>query len=160
MRGELKIRTTQIGADSLAAGVAVTLEGEGIAETMRVRAVRMHQRRMLLALHAVDDATAAPGLVGRRITIAREAVRLGPGEHLDDELIGCAIVDAAGNELGAVVDIAHYPAHDMLVVGDARSLVPLVRAFIVSIDTAARRIVADLPPGLLDDRLAAEDRPG
>jgi ribosomal 30S subunit maturation factor RimM len=58
--------------------------------------------------------------------------------------------DPGGRELGIVVAVEHYPAGDYLVVGERRALVPVVPAFIQSIDCAAGTITAELPDGLLD----------
>jgi 16S rRNA processing protein RimM len=58
--------------------------------------------------------------------------------------------------LGEVVGVEHFPAQDVLLVGPRRAMVPLVRALIRAVDVDARRIVVDLPPGLLDDREAEE----
>jgi 16S rRNA processing protein RimM len=66
------------------------------------------------------------------------------------------VVDVAGVELGRVTGVEHFPAQDMLLVGPARAMLPLVRAFVRSIDVAARRIVVDVPPGLIDPGEALE----
>ena len=44
----------------------------------------------------------------------------------------------------------------MLLVGPRRAMVPLVRAFVREVAVDARRIVVDLPPGLLDPTQADE----
>ena len=55
--------------------------------------------------------------------------------------------------------VEHYPASDMLVVGEGRAMIPLVRDFIRAVDIEERRIVVVLPEGLLDERLAESDHP-
>jgi 16S rRNA processing protein RimM len=72
------------------------------------------------------------------------------GEYLDDDLIGLRLCDPGGRELGVVVGVEHFPAQDCLVVGERRALVPVVSAFIKSIDPSAGTITAELPEGLLD----------
>ena len=126
---------------------------------MQIEALRMHKGRPLAKFAGIDDADAALPLLGGRITVARADVTLEDGEYLDDDLVGCTIVDDAGNALGAVVAVEHYPASDMLVVGEGRTMIPLVRDFIRYVDIHERRIVAVLPPGLLDERLAESDHP-
>ncbi len=76
-------------------------------------------------------------------------VDLAPGEFLDQDLIGAIVVDEKDTLLGRVNDVEHFPSSDMLVLGKNR--IPLVRAFILSIDTRAKRIVVRVPLGLLDD---------
>jgi len=157
LRGELKVAPSRIGEDSLAAGVDVRAElGDGTSRGLRVRALRRHQGRPLLAFEGVDDADAAQVLVGAALFVDRAVVALGEGEYFDDDLVGCALVDVAGIVLGDVVAVEHYPAQDVLLIGPSRAMVPLVRAFVRGIDVGARRITVDLPPGLLDPSQADE----
>ena len=153
LRGELKLAATRIGADALAAGMTVTavLTG-GATRTLRVRSIRLHQGRPLVAFDGVDDATAAETLAGAQLTIARDDAQLARDEYFDDDLIGCTLIDPAGRELATVTGVEHYPAQDILRVdtGDQENMVPMVRSFIRSIDLSARRITVELPPGLLE----------
>ena len=125
-----------------------------------MRALRRHQGRPLVAFEGVGDADAAQLLVGASLAIDRDDVELDAGEYFDDDLVGCAMVDGAGAVLAEVVAVEHYPAQDVLVVttaGDGRrAIVPLVRAFVKAVDVRARRIVVELPPGLLDQAEADE----
>ncbi len=159
LRGELKLAASRIGDDAVAPGVALRAElADGTSRALRVRAVRRHQGRPLLAVDGVDDADAAAALAGATLWIARDDVALAPGEFFDDDLAGCALVDAAGHELAIVRAVEHYPAQDVLTV-DVRgraAMVPLVRAFVKDIDVRAKRIRVELPDGLLDPSTADE----
>jgi len=153
LRGECKIDATRVGTDVLAAGLVVDVRlRDGTRRDLRIRSIRLHQGRPLAAFVGFDDADAAEALVGARILVDRADVTLRPGEYLDSDLIGCVVVGGSGVDIGGVVGVEHYPAQDMLVIGPARTLVPLVGAFVTSIDIAAKRIKVDLPPGLLDER--------
>jgi 16S rRNA processing protein RimM len=161
LRGELKIAPSRIGDDALAAGVEVRATlADGSVRALRVRALRRHQGRPLVTFDGVDDATAAQAFVGATLAIDRRDVALDDGEYFDDDLVGCALVDARGELLADVVAVEHYPAQDVLLVtlprGAGRAMVPLVRAFVKGIDVRARRISVELPPGLLDSREADE----
>jgi 16S rRNA processing protein RimM len=159
LRGECKIEATRLGADALGPGAVVHVRlTDGSERELRVCAARMHKGRPLAAFEGFDDASAAQALVGAELTIERVAVTLSAGEYLDVDLVGCRLIDRDGAALGPVVAVEHYPSQDMLVVGAARTLVPMVSAFVQSIDIAGRRIVVDLPPGLIDDRDAAADQ--
>ncbi len=157
VRGELKLDASRIGDDALAAGLDVTLaypDGRRAAAT--VAHVRRHQGRPLITFTGAEDADAARAFVGARVLLPRVAVDLAAGEYFDDDLIGCRLVDEGGVERGTVVDVMHYPSQDMLVVGAARALVPLVGAFIERIDVAQKTIAVHLPDGLLDPAAADE----
>jgi 16S rRNA processing protein RimM len=155
LRGELKVAPSRIGDAALAVGLEVHARlRDGTSRELRIRALRRHQGRPLVAFDGVDDADAAQQLVGAALAIARDAVELGDGEYFDDDLVGCALVDDGGMALADVVAVEHYPAQDVLVVAPVgtarRAIVPLVRAFVKAVDVRARRIVVELPPGLLD----------
>ncbi len=165
LRGELKVAPSRVGADALAAGIAVRASlSDGMSRALRVRALRLHQGRPLVTFDGVEDANAALELVGATLFVDRAVVAMGEGEYFDDDLVGCALVDPAGTVVGHVVAVEHYPAQDVLLVGPdpfdklrtGGSMVPLVRAFVRAIDVAAKRIAVDLPPGLLDPREADE----
>jgi 16S rRNA processing protein RimM len=141
LRGECKIEATRLGAAALAVGSLVRVRlADGSQRELRVRATRMHKGRPLAAFDGFDDVAAAAALVGATLALDRSDV--------------CALEDSAGAALGDVVAVEHYPAQDMLVIGPGRTLVPMVRAFVKSIDLGRRRISVDLPPGLLDEREA------
>ncbi len=111
--------------------------------------MREHKGRLLISLEGARDATAAQRFVGATFVAPRDALDVAPGEYLDVDLIGCAVVDARGRSFGTVERVEHYPASDMLVVGG--HLLPMVAAFIKSIDTNKKEIIVDdLPQGLLD----------
>jgi 16S rRNA processing protein RimM len=155
LRGECKIDATRLGADGLRAGSAVRVRfADGTVRALRVRAARLHKGRPLAAFDGFDDVDAAETLVGATLALDRADVVLAPGEYLDADLVGCRLVDGSAAVVGDVVAVEHYPGQDMLVVGPARTLVPLVAAFIQSIDLPEKCIVVDLPRGLLDDREA------
>lgn len=162
LRGELKVAPSRIGDDALAAGVEVRATlADGTVRALRIRALRRHQGRPLVAFDGVDDATSAQVLVGAALAIDRSDVALDDGEYFDDDLVGCALVDAGGAVLAEVVAVEHYPAQDVVIValpgdGARQAMVPLVRAFVKGIDVQARRISVELPRGLLDSQEAEE----
>jgi 16S rRNA processing protein RimM len=149
VRGELKCTTTSAGQNVLSAGKEYALDAEG-RRKVRCIGVRRQQNRQVLALDNVTTPEAARALVGSELFAERSELKLEPDEFLDDDLIGLRLFDIAGDELGTVVGVEHLPAQDCLVVGPKRALVPLVSAFVRSIDLDRRAIVVDLPAGLLD----------
>ena len=158
LRGEVKIAASRIGEDALVAGIRVraTLR-DGSVRELRVRSLRRHQGRPLAAFDGIDDADAAQVLVGAALTVDRGDVALRKNEYFDDDLVGCALIDANdGRALGDVVGVEQYPAQDVLLVGPQRAIVPMVRAFVKKVDVDAKRITVELPPGLLDSAEAEE----
>ena len=157
LRGELKIAASRIGDDALHDGMDVrAVLRDGTSRALRIRSLRRHQGRPLIAFDGIEDANAAEALVGATLAIDRDAVDLAKDEYFDEDLVGCALVDANGTALGAVVAVEHYPAQDVLLVGARRAMVPLVRAFVKRVDVGAKRILVELPAGLLDASEAEE----
>ncbi len=113
-----------------------------------MRPARGHVR---VKFEGVDDATAAEALRGAHLRVAEsELPPLPPQAYRESELVGMHVVDARLGALGDVVGIAHYPASDMLVVGDERVLIPMLEAYGMQVDRAARTIATALPPGFED----------
>jgi 16S rRNA processing protein RimM len=149
LNGELKCATTSVGAGVLGAGREYALDAEG-RRLIRCTSVRRHQNRDLILLEGVTTPEAARKFVGGELFVERGEVALGPDEYLDAELTGLRLLDVRGRELGIVAAVEHLPAQDCLVVGPKRNLVPLVSAFIKSIDLEKGEIVVELPAGLLE----------
>jgi 16S rRNA processing protein RimM len=110
---------------------------------LEVESSRPHQHRWIVRLAGVDDREGADRLRGAPLF----------AEPLDDpgamwvhDLIGSAVVDVGGNELGRVTAVEANPASDLLVL-ESGALVPLT--FVVSA-TRGDPVVVDPPAGLLD----------
>ncbi len=150
IRGELKCDPTTSGRSLFSAGESFDARLASGSETpVTLRSVREHQDRLLITIDGVDDATAAERFVKSTFYADRSRIELDEGEWLDRDLAGCYLVDPDGTVLGKVQRVEHYPSSDMLIVNGR--MVPMVAAFIRSVDISTKRIVAELPPGLLSD---------
>lgn len=148
VRGELKCDPTSAGRSVFLPGAELRCEHGSESSAIRIAAVRPHGRRALLRIEGVEDAATAARYAGAYLYAPRDQIALGPGEYLDDDLVGCNVESRAGAHYGAVERVDHYPSSDMLVVGG--NMVPLVSAIVTEIDLSKRRIVIDPPAGLLD----------
>jgi 16S rRNA processing protein RimM len=156
VRGELKCAPSGAGEAAMVPGARFALGDADGAESVTLATVRRHQGRLLVALEGASTLETAEAFAGRVLYMDRSAVALDEGEYLDEDLVGLRLLDENGAELGVVSAIEHYPAQDCLVVGPARALIPLVRAFVRSVDLETGVIVVSLPPGLLDATAAEE----
>jgi 16S rRNA processing protein RimM len=134
---------------------AVLFTDPGERGPLTVAAGRVHSGRLLLRFDGVDDRAAAEALRGTLLL-----VEVDPGELPEDDdewydfqLVGLAAVRPDGTALGAVTEVLHLPAQDLLAVRtpDGREvLVPFVAAIVPEVDVAGGRVVIDPPPGLVD----------
>ncbi len=154
LRGELKCDPTSAGRTVFYAGARLRMRHRDRDADVTVTGVREHKGRLLISLENVASADEGQALIGAEFLAPRDAFVLGPDEYLDEDLIGCALCDRSGAELGRVSSIEHYPGQDLLLVNGAR--IPLVRAFINGVDVSKKKITVDLPRGLLDPREADE----
>lgn len=145
--GELKCDPTSAGRIVFFAGAQLHSASSGESQLVCITSVRSHKGRLLVRIDGVDDAESAASFSGVTLYASRDQIVLSEGEYLDDDLVGCEVVDIGGVAFGCVQSVEHYPSSDMLVL--AKGMVPLVRAIVREIDTLAQRIVIDPPEGLL-----------
>ncbi len=151
IRGELKCDPTSSGRALFVEGATLRCDDK----TVTLESVREHKGRLLIALEEAQDATAAEVYVGATFFAPREALDVARDEYLDIDLVGCDVRGQNNTEYGKVSRVDHYPASDMLIV--AGKMLPMVAAFIKSIDLKKKEIVVDVPPGLLDDGAEVAD---
>jgi len=146
IQGELKCDPSNAGRTLFSAGAILQSDRDDIVIT----SVREHKGRLLLRIEGVESATDAQVFTGIRMYTTRDNVEktLEANEYLDENLIGCSVHLADETFVGDVDDVQHYPASDMLIVKG--QMIPLVGAFIREIDMENKRIVVDLPEGLID----------
>jgi 16S rRNA processing protein RimM len=149
LRGELKVDPTKSGTEHLRPGLIVKTPSALGGRELRVAAARAHKRQIVVRFDDID-LTETERLIGADLYAERSGIALKKEEYFDDDLVGCAVVDMDGTDLGDVVDVLHYPAQDMLAVGARRALIPLVGQFIRGIDLERKRIEVDLPDGLIE----------
>ncbi|WP_263374805.1 ribosome maturation factor RimM [Granulicella aggregans] len=126
--------------------------------------------RIVLHLAGIDSINQAEALGGLDVIVpASELPELEDDAEYISDLVGCTLFDHANPEvtlaLGAVTDVHFTTTPDgcrrleeaapLLVVetpsGD-EILVPFVKAFLISVDTDAKRIDMNLPAGLADSQ--------
>lgn len=120
-----------------------------------------HSGRLLLTFEGYEDRNAIEGLRNQLISVERpeDEQPEDPDEFYDSSLMGCEVVDDEGTAIGTVVEVAHLPAQDMLVIrtiDDREVLVPFVEEFVPTVDIANKRLVITPPDGLLDDSQEAD----
>ena len=126
----------------------------GAPSRLTVARSRWHQQVLLVAFEGVQDRTAAERLRGTLLhaTLAPDAVPEDPEEFYDHQLVGLAVLDTEGRELGELTGVRHHAAQDLLEVRttDGRDvLVPFVTALVPSVDLDEGVLVVADRPGLV-----------
>lgn len=152
-----KVKVAPLSGDPSGALAAKTVRLTGVRGTepdavVEFDVVSAHRAGgcAVFALKGVDSPEAAAALVGDRVSMRRDELPpLPEGEFYWTDAVGCAVVDAGGRPLGEVTGVIPGPAHDWLVVrrGVGEGYLPLVAAFVRTVDVAAGRIVAAPPEG-------------
>ena len=121
---------------------------------LTVSRARWHSGRLLVAFESVADRTGAEALRGTLLVAdSASSPPVDDDEFWDHDLIGLEVASVAGEPVGVVADVLHPPGSDLLAVtrpDGSEVLVPFVRSIVPTVDVAARRLVVDLPDGLLD----------
>jgi len=156
IRGEVAAEILTDFPERFADVEGVVLRRGGEQREATLEGHRFHKGRVLLKFAGVDTMSGAELLVGFDVVVADdELFELPEGEDLyyDFDLVGCEVVSTSGEAIGTVESVMRTGAHELLSVrrpGGREALVPFVDEICVEVDVAARRIVVELPEGLLD----------
>jgi 16S rRNA processing protein RimM len=153
LRGDLKVRPDSGDPDALQAARTLFLrDRSGAVATYTPSKATVHKGAVLLHLDGLDSIEAVQSLVGCEVLIvASELPALAEGEFYWRDLQGLTVVDRQRGELGILEDFFTTAAHDIYVVQGVHGevLIPAVDEFVLEIDMAGRRLLVDLPDGLL-----------
>jgi 16S rRNA processing protein RimM len=117
---------------------------------MEVENTWMHGEHLIFKFQGVDSISDAEKLAGAEVSIPFEQrAELGDDEVYQSDLIGCDVIDPTGRSLGLVTDFQETGGTPLLTVGD-ELLIPFAKSICIEIDLERKRIVVNLPDGLLD----------
>lgn len=113
----------------------------------------LHKGRVVLKFGGIDSISAADALRGLFVAIpASQRAPLTDGSVYIADLIGCEIFDLnTSQSIGIITDVDRDAALlEVKTPGGEQALVPFAKAYLVTMDLAAKRIEMRLPEGLLD----------
>jgi len=161
VRGEVRLKS--FCADPEAIADYAPLCTEDGAHSFTVRLTGQTKGGFTARLGGVGTKEAADALRGTRLFAPRDRLpSLPDDEYYHADLIGLAVVDTGGADIGTVTAVHNHGAADLLelrVPGVSDTvLLPFTLAAVPTVDLAAGRIVADPPAGLLPgDDTGGED---
>jgi 16S rRNA processing protein RimM len=113
-----------------------------------------HKGRIVIKFQGIDSIPSAETLIGAWVEVAAEdAVSLPDGTYFDHDLTGCRVVTSDGLDIGVVREVLRIPGNNQLVVeGGAAGeiLIPAHESICKEVSVSEKRIVVELPGGLLD----------
>ena len=153
LKGDLKVRVHSADPTALRAAVRVFLSRPGGEPAPhRVEQAVWHKAHLLLRLEGCRRAEDAQALVGYEVLLpAEELPELADDEFYWRELQGMTVIDRQRGELGTLQEIFNTAAHDIYVVQGrfGEILIPVVDEFILEVDVEQRRMLVELPEGLI-----------
>ena len=117
----------------------------------------LHKGGVVLHFAGTDSISAAENLIGMIVAIPRvQRAPLGEDEAYIGDLIGCTLLDVAGNDpriIGKIedVDTTAGPAPLLVIHGKSGEvLVPFAKSYLRKLDLDSKRIEMALPEGLVE----------
>lgn len=153
VRGAVRLRSfTAEPADIGAYGVLSDETGE---RDIALKVTGMTKSHVVAEIEGVSDRDGAEALKGVALYVPRERL---PEPEADEfyhgDLVGLAVALADGTDIGTVISVQDFGAGEILEVappgGETPLMVPFTSRVVPVIDLAARRLVIEPPPGLLE----------
>jgi 16S rRNA processing protein RimM len=150
VRGEVRLRS--FTADPAAITSYGPLETED-GRVFEIESLRPAKDHFVVRVSGIADRNAAERLANTKLYVPRERLPAPsePDEFYHADLIGLAVVDRSGRQLGAVVAVHNFGAGDLIEMrpeaGDKTEFVPFDETNVPVVDLAAGRIVVDPPAG-------------
>ena len=157
LRGETTLRTHNPNGSDLARVKELILERpDGARDLRRIESIRRFADGWLVRFHGIASRDDADRLTNLPVRVPRLALPPpSEGEFFVEDTIGCDVFSEQGERLGTVGGTFWNGAQNVWVVHGAREiLIPVVPAFVRTVDAAQRRIVVawiDEPEDESDD---------
>lgn len=153
IQGWLKLKPYNPKTAGLSLIRKVSLEKGGTHSHHRLQAFKGHKGHILIKLEGTDGINEAEKWVSATLSVAEDSLQpLNPGEYYYYQVLGLDVYNAQGEWVGILTRIWSKRGGDLYVVkGTSKEyLIPAVKEMIEKIDLPARKIIINLPPGLLE----------
>ena len=145
VRGEVKLDPWCDSAEFLKPLKTLYIDGAPRA----VASSRVHKGMLIIRFADVEDVNSAMLLKNKIVYFARSDVHLPKGRHFVADLLGAAVVDEQGAEIGKLTEVLDMPAGQVYVVqGETEHTIPAVPEFILDIDADGKVIRVHLIEGM------------
>jgi 16S rRNA processing protein RimM len=148
VRGEVRLRSFTANPDAITSyGPLETEDGH----VVKIESLRPANDHFVAQLTGVSDRDAAERLTNVKLYVPRE--RLPAPQSADEfyyaDLIGLAVIDSSGNDLGTVLAMHNFGAGDLVEIrpanGGVTKMLPFNEATVPVVDLAAGRLIVEPP---------------
>jgi 16S rRNA processing protein RimM len=161
LRGGLRFRPDNPESESiqtiervlLGDGDTASADATNAREFRVIGVAQVGRGNLRVMLEGITDPNLAEPLKGKNVFVdERELPPPAENEFYFRDVIGCEVFLTDGWRIGAIQDVIATGANDVFVVHseDKEFLVPVIEDVVKEIDVAARRVVIEAVPGLLD----------
>ena len=153
VQGEAKLGYSKNREEFLSELKVVYIQDENEYKPLEISRIRFTPKCGIIKFKGIDSLNEILEYKNKLIFVPEETARehLDEDEYLIDELVGLDVYDG-DKKVGAVVGVSNNGASDLLSVKTLNknvSLVPFVKAIVLSVDIKARRIQINNIEGLL-----------
>lgn len=155
IRGEVKIMAiTDFASDRFKKGAELQIDTNQGFVPVNVQASRMHKNMWLVLFEGVTNINEIEKYKTHDIYVyGEERAALGDDEYYYDEIIGCRVVDLAGNVIGTISEIMETGANDVWIIqrdGKSDALIPMIDDVVKQVDVENKLVTIDALEGLID----------
>jgi 16S rRNA processing protein RimM len=145
IRGWVKLRSFTDPPERLLEHGTLSIRLKDAWREFAVEATGRSGGALTVKLAGVADRTAADALKGASVAVPRSALpSCAARDFYRADLLGCEVVNLAGDRLGVVAHFVDIPTHALMVVRGTREYwVPAVPQHLRRVDLEARRVVVD-----------------
>jgi len=154
IHGELKVGPLTDNPQRFGEIRRVYWKTAGGYQELFIEGYRLINQFILLKFTGINNMTDAQALGRGLIFIPRsERPRLPAGRYYLDEIEGLQVFTTAGDLLGEITGIIQTGSNDVYCINGSKQeiMLPALKDVIKTIELEQRKMVVELPPGLLDD---------
>lgn len=155
IKGEAKVGFSKGQEDFILSLSDVLIKKENEYLPFKIESVRLNKNFALIKFVGINSINELMDFKGCLIFVEEETIRetLEEDEFLIDELVGLDVFDSEDKKLGFVIGVSNNGATDLLSVKTKSgkiSLVPFVKAIVLSVDIKSKKVVLNNIEGLLE----------
>jgi len=145
IKGEVKIQPWADSAEFLKGFKFLYIDGK----PYELLSGKVHKECLIAELKGISGVNEAMIFKNKVVSIDREDAKLPKGAFFIQDLIGAAVIDESGKELGKLTDVLELTSSNVYVVtGEREILIPAVPQFIIKTDVNAGLVTVRLIEGM------------